>query len=158
MAGACAVCRQPFSKADKFVLVGSEAVHPVCVASLQRSVVNRLKKQLVEMGGAFDASQVEIQRLRQHAADSARECDRLRRDLEHVKADHHRVQQQLRDSEANNITLARERDTARRERDAARAEAALHQVLSGAREVTEGKKDDRDATVVRFSLLELDDT
>jgi hypothetical protein len=168
----CAACMQPITKATRFVLCGTEALHRACVVNSARSLANRQAQRILELErllelaqrGTRDAARsCEVYVTRADHAVAAARAEALAAHAAQVAAENtalvaHRACRAL-TSKLSDVSEAR--DETVRERDAARSEAALHQALGPApsapaaahAEVAELGKDD---TEQRFSMMELD--
>lgn len=171
MAASCAACLLPIAKGDKFVLSGTEVFHGRCTMRVgtTRSIRARLELRVIEVERDLSLvrDQLENQRTataseREIARRTERERDGIDREL--------RVARAARDAALRDSTYWQERGRAEKA-DGDRLAAALRADLARARadlaaaqarrplEPTEGQqvaKEDRDATEIRFSLLELD--
>lgn len=157
MAAQCAICAEPIVKGTKFVLAGTEVFHDRCAAfrGTHTSIGNRRHQQLVDLEAQtagfrrqYEETQTqlrvikervtkEMERAIQRAEDAETNLNSWRRRYELTRADLERMEV--------------ERDQARRELAVARqygvpAPAAPEQKPA----------DTRDATEIRFSLLDLD--
>lgn len=177
----CAICQQLATREQGIALSGSEVFHQECVRrhGTANSVLNRLKTKLAELE-LFSVREIET--IRQRASVLEDEVRTLRRAADKSKGDRENAQRAQQDLALRKIELDGVRSELRRareahkllkedfermaaDRDAARREAALHQTLAGQHvvahvqaDVTAVGQDDRDATEIRFSLLELDDS
>mgnify|MGYP001617547823 CR=1 FL=1 len=154
MAATCAVCMAPIIKGvDKFAISGTEVIHARCVGA-GATVGTRRKLRIIEQTQTIDNLRSEIG---SHLV-AARE-ERVRRaGVESREADYRRQRDEAR----------RERDEAMAARDAAVREVGLRQALGIVARadpaprtevvpVPEQANDDRDASEIRFSLLEIDE-
>jgi CRISPR/Cas system-associated endonuclease Cas1 len=145
----CAVCRHPIARRADVCVQDTEVIHRGCAGGA--TVRQKLEHELAESmrtaeqltRAALLAQELAASRLRQlSSAVAGRAAD---------NTDNAREQREL---------LRRARDaesTARRmeaERDAARRELALYQATAAPQPQPE--RDERDASEVRFSLLEID--
>lgn len=173
----CAICQHDLHREQGIVLAGSEAFHRACVRAhgTASSVVNRLKQKLLEVEAAAVRDRDELRMKLDEATEvlrkSGRKVAELTAELEAArlldvqlglkKAELAGVRTELRALHGQVSNLEREADELGRERDVARREAALHQLLAQSAPVKVAPApetiDDRDPTVVRFSLLEIDD-
>lgn len=174
----CAICQHDLHRSQGIVLAGSEAFHRACVREhgTASSVVNRLKNKLLEVESIAvrqrDELRSKLDTVTEQLKRSARRVADLRDEMETYSA--LETQLELKKSELAGVRselaalrcefreLEQEGDILQDERDAARREAALHQLLAqqgpiSVKAITPEPVDDRDATEVRFSLLELDD-
>lgn len=174
MAAQCAVCRQPITKKTNFRVVETEAVHDECLSRVHDSLVTRLRQHVVTFRDRSQRANQDLQRARADLEQAQRDLQRLQREhdlttgeLERLKIEYKSVantyatEYQRRHAAQHEAAQERERRVAaERERDAARSELALHQTLSRAAPSpapeAEPAKDERDATSVRFSLLDMD--
>jgi len=175
MGAHCAVCRQPITKQTRFKVAGTEAIHDACLSQLSQSVLHRLRRRHDEIVATMTSLEQRALRAenqltlsRQLVVERERDLDVLRRDRDRLREDLSALRTRAADNEAaawhrgqrvgQEILdrLAAERDAARRERDAARAELALFHALHASTPAREPAKDERDASEIRFSLLDLD--
>lgn len=80
---ACAVCRQPLDRAEKFVLLGTEVVHPRCVRSGRKTVLQIACDQLSQRA-ANDVDQHELARLRAEVIELRAAQERWTREREEL--------------------------------------------------------------------------
>lgn len=174
----CAICQLELHRGDGIALAGSEAFHKACVRDhgIANSVVNRLKAKLLEvealavrqrdeLRNKLDSVTEQLRKSGRRVSDMTSEIEAYRTidtQLEIKKAELAGVRHELSALRAEFRELEAEGDILIAERDSARREAALHQLLAQnaplvAKVITPEPVDDRDATEVRFSLLELDD-
>lgn len=181
----CAICERPLARQQGISLAGTEAFHKACVrtAGTSGSVANRLRAKLIEieteavrlrdsLREQLDRvrSELDIQRRKNtELGERAGDAKALQFQLDLKKAELAKAQRECTSLDREIGDLVEDCKTLERERDAARHEAALHQMLAyeASRVVQTGtvtvtaatakEDDERDATEVRFSLLELDD-
>ena len=157
MAAQCAICAEPIVKGVKFVLAGTEVFHDRCAAfrGTHTSIGNRRHQQLVDLEAkvaAFWRQQDELQ-------------TQLRVLKDKVVKETERLVQRIEDADANTNSWRRRYEAARAdleraevERDQARRELAVARQYGMPAATTPEPKpaDTRDATEIRFSLLETD--
>lgn len=171
----CAICQQPLTREQGIAIAGSETFHKACVRQhgISNSVVARLRARLAELETAAVRTQEDLRRRLDEVTSKLKEVARSKVELEQRMQDMHRVENDLALKKLELASVRSELRTARdelrqsedlsielaQERDAARREAALHQLLAQQAPVQKStpEHDERDATEVRFSLLELDE-
>jgi hypothetical protein len=163
MPGVCAACLISLGNGEKFVLMGTEVVHPGCVGrqTERTKLLMRLNEETRRAGNLA----IEERRQREMAVAADREHLRVSAELREVKEtmrrrfhleDEYRAQRDNARAERDRAFALR--DEALRAAEAARREAALHQTLgpAPAAPATPEVKDERDPSEIRFSLLDLD--
>lgn len=161
MSARCAACEEPIDRGEKFVLTGTEVFHRRCAAGIRRSVRTRLELRLIDLERDIATARAEIMELKRQTTDERdRTRDAVRTRL--VIEDDLRVARAARDAALRDSAYWRERGESlatelariRGELETARAAARPPPPVTTAE--TAPAKDDRDATEIRFSLLELD--
>jgi hypothetical protein len=141
MPAECSICGGSISSQARFVLSGTEVMHSACARSGRDTALQRLRQKVATLEiVASSAERLE------------RENAHLRREMSSIEHAHRERVSRLERTHSAELS----RVTA--ERDAARTEAALHQALGARPGLTAPVEptDTRDASEVRFSLLELD--
>lgn len=151
MPATCAVCLQPIVTRNDVRVSGTEVMHRSCAASGQETVGWRQKRQIAELREALTFAQECEKR---QAALLRKERERVDRA---VLAADRRVDNAGAERDAalsDQVRAEIARDVAIRELNIVRAELAKRTPTP---EVTPPPAEDtRDATVIRFSLLDLD--
>lgn len=151
MGGSCAACLQPLVHGVKYVLVGTEVIHSSCARAGMQTLVQKLQSQL-------SLARQESARWQSEAATARYElriANALGDELETARSGVARLERQA-------ARMLQERNEALAARDAAKRELALRDAIGTPRVATpdatetQRAEDKRDATEVRFSLLELD--
>jgi hypothetical protein len=159
MPGVCAACLVPLAKGEKFVLMGTEVVHPGCVGGV--TVMTKLRRDLIESEREKGYLQRELRAQRDHAENLGRVREIETRELAETKEamrrrfhleDEYRAQRDNARAERDRAFVLR--DEALRQAESARREAALHPIRDAPAAPPE--VDDRDPAEIRFSLLDLD--
>jgi len=152
MPATCAICLQSIIAGNDVRVLGTEVMHRSCAFSGQETIGQRYQRELADLRSKLVSAQesqrrqaVALQQERQRALNSeqaARMADERvdNAGLERDEAVSRQVQAEV------------ARDAAIRERNAARAELVKH---TSAPELPQ-TEDQRDATVIRMSLLDLD--
>lgn len=170
MAAACAVCLAPIGRGEKFVLVGTEVIHPYCVVGHTKSTKQRL--HIIDLEHEISQMRIELEESGRRAAQAVKDMNRMVQD---EARDYERLRDRLEAEMARVEAYRRDRDEARVQRDQSRAEleqvrrelvvarmtpvvapAPAATVVTSAGSTSEPAKDDRDASEIRFSLLDLD--
>src|SRR5271170_6353633 len=160
MAAVCAACLQPIRSGTPFVLAGTEVFHrnASCASRIAQSVGWRTRVERDQLRIDVDEARGEIART-QHKLELTRD-DRAR-----AQEAQRRAETQLRTSDRRRQAAENDREMAIVERDRAMRELAIVRQFGQPAAVSAGSvttpestpaKDDRDASEVRFSLLELD--
>lgn len=168
----CAACRKPIRNGQKIALSGPEVFHRECaMGGTTESIGNKLRARALELQAELDRKTSDLERvraeldnLRRINTDAHKDNARLQRDVDaaRIQLSKMRDAYELANDDANRIIV--QRDNARRERDAALSHVALLETLARSvpvapvvvtPDVTE-REDTRDASEVRFSLIELD--
>lgn len=168
MAIVCASCLQPIDAGQKqFVLAGTEVFHRRCATNIANSHAERQRQRIIELGADAQKWRNESERLLRQLEDYGRDLDTTRDNLRKSGDELSRLGMTLLDTRSAQRAELERKDTTiadlTRQRDAARREAQLHQAISNtpprdpSPPSTPAENDDRDASAVRFSLLELDD-
>lgn len=154
MPATCAICLQPIVARNDVRVFGTEVMHTACARSGRETIGTRLQQENATLRSNLVEAQELARRLEADWAtvrrnDSARSAAALRV-----------VEQHLADAivdrdaaRAAENTAGRFLTQALRERDEARAELARR---TPAPDVSPPVEDERDATEIRFSLLDLD--
>ncbi len=155
---ACAICLRPLVSMANCVLVGTEVAHRGCAQAGGLTELWRTRRALAE-------SQEECQRYKNVAAEAARIAMRAATQVAEAGAAMARIERDrarlLRASEAVTSQSGRDEELTR-ERDAARAEVAALRAQrpppppAVTATATPDSTPVEDATVLRFSLLDLD--
>lgn len=166
MPAVCAVCLEPIVRGDKFMAVGTEVIHQQCVVGKTQGTRQRL--QIIDL--QHDLAQLRIQLDEQTKRNARLYAEAERLIVEHAEYRRDRADRLTREI-AIKDDYREQRDTARRERDALRGELELARrellavrsapvlpvpVAPVATPAPEPVKDERDASEIRFSLLDLD--
>ena len=174
MGARCAACLQPIV-GKGFVIADTEVMHTACAQAGRTTETQRLRASVKRAGEKVDDAAELVRR----AGDTARKAEQsmvaLMRDRDQARNDLRITEQRLEMANARTTeSLAREgtlraqlhaaevaRDAARRELEGARSELAAYAALRAAGITTTPsqpaeKRDTRDATEQRFSLIELD--
>lgn len=142
----CAACGHPFVARVDVRLAGSEAVHASCVG--RETALQRMRRALADLEPRIALLKAEQAAQHGETTRSLMEVTRARGDLRRAIAEREQANALL-------VEVRAQRDAAIRERDAARTElATARKSQSPTQEVSE--QDERTATEIRFSLLELD--
>lgn len=172
MSAVCAACRTPIAKGEKFVLQRTEVFHERCVTRSARSVRAELELRLAGLEG-------DIAQLRYEVESTKATADHNFKVAERIRAERDRLADQLRSRESNLRAVQRQRDRERADReqlerdlrdvrDAVERMRAAQPPVAPAAPVTaptgspqvptpaQEETDSRDATEIRFGLLELD--
>lgn len=155
MSAQCAICLLPIERGGKFVLAGTEVFHDLCAAQkgTHTSVGNQRRQRLSYLEAAY----AEHRRNLEEQQTTLRVLkDKVNEEMEHQVA-------ATRDMEASANSWRRRYENARLdvdrltvERDRAMRELAVAR-QAGVTTTPESKPTDtRDATEIRFSLLEID--
>lgn len=148
----CAACLLPLVPGGKFLLSGTEVFHPACVraSGTEDSLANRLRRQLVEQERRVAEASLSVQKARDAVATIKRELDRRDDRIEDLLT-------RVGAAENRRATLERLIEEVRQERDQAVRELAAQRAVKPATTGDPQPTEQRDATEIRFSLLELDD-
>lgn len=165
MAAVCAGCTRPITGRQKFVLSGSEVFHRECVHLIPESKYWKMKQEILRMRTEIEEERARAARLRTEVNDLERDVANMRESRNRERENAARFQRETlrasNDLQTSNDRAGRmrsERDAAVARAEAAEREVALHRALGPVTQPTEPTpaKDDRDASEIRFSLLELD--
>lgn len=166
----CAVCGGAITKGGGFVLVGCEVVHKsqFCLSRAGETKNAKLAAKLAETKRELEYTEEDLGAIRQQLQRAARAGEEAMAAINRVRHDEAQRERDLFDYKRRLNVTTIERDNAIEERDAARREAALHQMLArephapAATSTTpppapapEPQTDEKDASEIRFSLLEL---
>lgn len=172
MAAICAGCMKPIGSKEKFVLASSEVFHKTCIPLIPQSRLWKMKQEMLRMRGVLDEERAQGARARIEVQDLEREVrnmrsarDQARDEVTRISRDAARASHEVQSANdrANEMSrraqrLGSERDAAIARAEAAERELALHRALGPVTQPAEGsgtpEADDRDATEIRFSLLE----
>jgi chromosome segregation ATPase len=161
MPAACAICLQPIGNKEQFVLAGTEVFHPSCAGQrgIHVSVRNRQREQLA-------ALEEQLRGTKAAALNLEPRIRRLESEIHSARQSHEAMSANLQQALNNEASWRRRYEEVRDERarfeverDAARRELALMRQLGYQLPEPTGKvtpEDTRDATEIRFSLLDLD--
>jgi hypothetical protein len=172
MAATCAACLTEISKGDPFVLSGTEVFHRRCsrqiersIGARQRMVIADLKAKVLEERRIGAEARIDAQSAESRVAELERDLVQAKRRAGEEQARSNRAElaetNLQRDLRVQRTAATLERNNFLRELDQLRSE---NQRLSS--EVLRRAKDDlpvpaqtdlRDATEIRFSLLEIDE-
>lgn len=176
MAAICAGCLKPIGSKEKFVLASSEVFHKTCIPLIPQSRLWKMKQEMLRMHGELENEKAEKAMLRNEVADLERDVANMRSSRNLARDEVTRFQREaIRADElvrtandrANEMSrraqrMGSERDAAIARAEAAERELALHRALGPVTQPAEAEgtpgSDDRDATEIRFSLLEPHDT
>jgi hypothetical protein len=167
MAAICASCERPIAKGEHFVLSGTEVFHGRCANQIGTARSVRLELRAIELRRDLsmardeaNAARREAQTQREIAQTIARERRQADNDLRKARAvrddairDARLWQARAEDLERQLVT-ALQAQTRLAAEIAARAQAAAAPTTAPA--TPDPAKDDRDASEIRFSLIELD--
>jgi regulator of replication initiation timing len=140
MAPTCAACREPIRSRDALCIADTEVLHRTCAAAGRRTLRWDLEEASARVSAENEALKRQITALRSEAHHKALEVLGLQRRLDV--------------SEAESRAQTEAATFARNEAIRLRAELSALRAQDSALESDAG--DARDATVQRFSLLELD--
>lgn len=154
MPATCAICLQPIVAGNDVRVFGTEVMHRACASSGRATVGTRLQQENAKLRSDLVEAQERARRLEGDWAivrknDSVRSAAALRVVEQHLF-------EALGDRDAARAaeaTTGRLLTQALRERDEARAELARR---TQAPDVSPPAEDERDATEIRFSLLDMD--
>lgn len=160
----CAVCAKPIAKPQKWKISGTEVFHEACVVAYGTagSLSHRQQRQIADLRADIERLRYEVESEKHKAAHERANAKRIADERDRQGNE---LGQALVDVRAYRLRMEearRDRDEATAQRDAARREAQLHQTIQGAPaapapiSTPEVAKDERDATEVRYSLMELD--
>ena len=161
MAAQCAICAEPIVKGMKFVLAGTEVFHDRCAAfrGTHTSIGNTRHQHLVDLeakNAAFWRQQDELQtQLRVLKDKVVKETERLVQRIEDADANTNSWRRRYELTRTDLERTEVERDQARRELAVAR-QYGLPPASAPATTPEQKPADTRDATEIRFSLLDLD--
>jgi len=160
LAATCAACLDAISPREKFVLSGTECFHARCAMTrgTAQSVRRRLELEIIDHRAAIERLRADLTSERSTARHERQVTARIAKERDELSAevrDAARQREQLIDihrTAERRLTAEYERVLV--ERDQARREIAV------LRDHPDSKPEntDRDATEIRFSLLELDKT
>jgi hypothetical protein len=164
MAASCAACLAPIATGERFVLSGTEVFHRTCARGINRSKATRLELRVTELERDLQLARNNLAASRGFGESRAQLADRIQRDKDAVDRDLQKARAArdaaLRDSSYwQERFAAAERLLVRTRADADAAEAIRARPPPPPPQGSENPpvaKDDRDATEIRFSLLELD--
>lgn len=164
MAATCAACLSPIAAGDRFVLSGTEVFHRTCARGINRSQRTRMELRILELERELAAERAAVQNLRGAADAELNIARKIKREVEGMDRDL-RVARAGRDAALRDSAYWQERHAAA-ERSKALLRSEIDALTEAARvrvapppqggETPAATKDDRDATEIRFSLLELD--
>lgn len=148
----CAACLRPLLRSERFLLEGTEVFHAACLGQAYRSKLRiaeqrtrELEAQLGDTRRAAARVEAEAGRFRNEATARAAEVISLEGRLAGARAELDLAQERLRSRQD-------ELQGARNQNAALRAELATVKQ----ERVEDKHEDDRDASVIRFSLIELE--
>lgn len=170
MASTCAGCMRPIDNGDDFVLAGTECFHKRCTGLISESYATRMKMSLLRMRAEGERLERRVLELERIAADHERRLKAHEKALAQLekaaKTDRTQIDQ-LREINADARRRAEEfrseRDRAQDELGAVMRQLAvvqnenetLRRQVSGSG-TADDQESDKDPTVARFRLLELD--
>lgn len=150
----CAACLQPLLRSQRFVLEGTEVFHAVCIGlayasklKVSEERMRELERQLTETRRAAARVEAETNRLRNESNSRQAELIVIEGRVAGLRAELELAQERLSSRQA-------ELQGARNQNAELRAEIVKLQADAGIS--TETEKNDVDASVQRFRLLELD--
>jgi len=161
MAALCAACEQPITRRHEFVLNGTECFHRACVNQFHRARSIRQQRELNAANARAMEERDAVERARGEIRDLEQRLERAQQELR--KSEQRSHQAALSASILQQVAMEHE-DTIgalRRELAGLRAVAVIRDVrVAPAAPIEESstEKDTRDATEIRFSLLEIDPT
>ena len=153
------------------VVIGTEVAHSECAKQPVNTITlgqryksdnDRLRAELERERRAFGEANHRLALEVETRRKVERERDGYKLQIDSVEANLSSILDEVKRLKADRDEYRIARDRAVAERDAARREAALYQQLSGASgsgdgpSADKGQSEEKDGTVVRFSLLELD--